>query len=103
MVAIVEEKLDAIVRLCRRYRVRSLELFGSAATGKGFDPARSDVDFLVEFLPLEPVEHAAAYFGLLRALDDLFQREVDLLEATAISNPYFLTSVNRNRSLLYAA
>jgi predicted nucleotidyltransferase len=103
MVAIVEKNLGAIVGLCQRYRVRSLELFGSAATGRGFDPARSDVDFLVEFLPLEPTEHAEAYFGLLRALDGLFQRQVDLVEATAISNPYFLTAVNQSRSLLYAA
>jgi uncharacterized protein len=103
MVALVNGKLDAIARLCERYRVRKLEIFGSAATGSGFDTATSDVDFLVEFQPLEPPEHAAAYSGLLRALDEMFGREVDLVEAAAISNPYFLTAVNKSRSLLYAA
>jgi predicted nucleotidyltransferase len=34
--------------LCRRFHVRRLDLFGSAARGD-FDPERSDVDLLVEF------------------------------------------------------
>lgn len=103
MVALVAEQLDAIARLCERYKVRRLELFGSASTGAGFDALTSDVDFLVDFLPLEPCEHAAAYFGLLRALDELLGREVDLVEAAAIANPYFLASVNKTKALLYAA
>ena len=39
--------------LCQRFRVERLELFGSA-TRDDFDPDRSDFDFLVEFLPLQP-------------------------------------------------
>jgi len=38
----------ALEELWRRYRVRSLFLFGSAARDD-FDPGRSDVDLLVEF------------------------------------------------------
>ena len=38
-----------------RYNVHCLELFGSAANGK-FDAAISDLDFLVEFEPLAPVD-----------------------------------------------
>ena len=83
--------------------VRRLELFGSAATGDGFRDGESDLDFLVEFLPLEPGTHADAYFGLLAALEDLLQRPVDLVMVRAIGNPYFLESVNRTRQVLYAA
>ena len=49
------------------YRVRKLELFGSAASDR-FDPATSDLDFLVEFDVVPPAEHARCYFGLLFAL-----------------------------------
>jgi predicted nucleotidyltransferase len=82
--------------------VRTLELFGSAAKGT-FEPERSDLDFLVDFLPLEPGPHAKAYFGLLFGLEDLFCRKIDLVETGAIENPFFLKTVNESRKLLYAA
>lgn len=77
MIALVRDKQDALLWLCARYRVKRLGLFGSA-TGEDFDPAHSDLDFMVEFLPLQPGEHAPAYFGLLAGLEDLFQRPIDL-------------------------
>ena len=40
-----------LAALCRQYRVVRLEVFGSAARGTDFDPARSDVDLLVSFAP----------------------------------------------------
>lgn len=102
MVAVVEERRQEVAALCRRHRVKRLDLFGSAAEGL-FDPASSDLDFLVEFLPLTPAGHADAYFGLLEALQDLFGREVDLVEARAVHNPYIVASINRSRTVLYAA
>ena len=103
MPRLVSEKRDDLIRLCKRYRVLRLEVFGSATTDAAFDVQRSDLDFLVEFLPLQPGEHADAYFGLLFALQDLFGRSVDLVMNRAVKNPYFLESINRNRTLLYAA
>ncbi|HPD13442.1 MAG TPA: nucleotidyltransferase domain-containing protein [Planctomycetota bacterium] len=103
MVALVEQHKPALDSLCREFRVRRLELFGSAATSEGPLAESSDLDFLVEFLPLEPGAHADAYFGLLAALEDLFGRPVDLVMTRAITNPYFLESVNRTRTVLYAA
>ena len=99
---LIEEKRDELLRLCTTYRVRRLELFGSALTGQ-FDPDTSDLDFLVEFLPLQPGEYADAYFGLLEGLREVFRRDVDLVMAKAIRNRYFLESINRSRTLLYAA
>ena len=99
---LVEEKRDDLIRLCAKYRVRRLEIFGSAITNR-FDPRTSDLDFLVEFLPLQPGEYADAYFGLLEALRGLFQRNVDLVMTGAIRNRYFLESINRSRTVLYAA
>ncbi len=88
--------------MCGRFGVKTFEVFGSAAQEAGFR-ATSDLDFLVEFLPMAPTEHADAYFGLLQSLKELFGRAVDLLEVKAINNPYLLESINRSRVKLYAA
>ncbi len=103
MIALVRQQEDALRKLCREFKVRSLELFGSAAAAESFRAEDSDLDFLVEFLPLEPGTHADAYFGLLGALEDLFRRPVDLVMTRAITNPYFLQSANQTRTVLYAA
>ena len=102
MQKLVADKQEQMAEVCRRFRVRRLELFGSAAAGN-FRAEDSDLDFLVEFLPLGPGEHAEAYFGLLEALEDLFGRPVDLVMADAIRNRYFMESVDRTRRVLYAA
>jgi predicted nucleotidyltransferase len=102
LATIVGDQLDLIRRLCAHHHVARLELFGSA-TGDRFDADASDLDFLVEFLPLAPADRADAYFGLLAALQDVFRRDVDLVEAEAVSNPYFRKAVDRQRMVLYAA
>lgn len=99
---LIENKREELSRVCERFIVRRLELFGSAADGS-FEPDTSDLDFLVEFPPLEAGEHFDAYFGLRDALEDLFGRSVDLVMTRAIRNPYFLKAVNRSRTVLYAA
>ena len=102
MQKLVADKQEQLAEVCRRFHVKRLEIFGSAAEGK-FRAEDSDLDFLVEFLPLGPGEHADAYFGLLEALKDLFGRPVDLVMADAIRNRYFKESVDRTRRPVYAA
>ncbi len=103
MVELVQKHGEDIAGLCRQYNVRCLELFGSALNEDHFDPQTSDIDFLVEFLPLEPRQHGKSYFGLLEKLQDLFGRNIDLVETKAITNPYLLESVDQNRIEIYAA
>jgi hypothetical protein len=98
----IEDNREALQDLCRRFRVRRLELFGSAASG-GFDQESSDFDFLVEFHELRHDEYADTYFGLLEELKRLFERDVDLVMVSAVKNPYFRESIERSRTLLYAA
>ena len=102
MVNIIDEKQRQLTQLCRQFGVKRFEVFGSAAQQDGFD-AHSDMDFLVEFLPMTAENHSDAYFGFLHALMDLFQRHIDLLETGAIHNPYLMESINRQRVELYAA
>lgn len=99
---VLTQRRDELQALCRRFGVRRLELFGSAATGKD-RAGESDLDFLVEFGPLPPGGYADAYFGLLESLETLFGRPVDLVVASAIKNPYFREAVERTKALLYAA
>lgn len=103
MIGLIEDNYESLKHLCERYHVKQLEVFGSALTGDQFDAEKSDLDFLVEFLPLQPGEHAECYFGLLEALQDMFHRHIDLVETKAIRNPYLLESINNNRKQIYAA
>ena len=98
----VEEKLPQIVELCQRYRVRRLDLFGSAA-GDRFDPGRSDVDFVLEYLPEAKELYPDAYFGLKEDLEALLGRHVDLVMINAVRNPYFREELEETRVQLYAA
>ena len=98
----VEEKKAELIRLCVAHHVRRLALFGSAATNR-FDPAASDLDFLVEFRPLPPAEHAEHFFGLMEDLQSRFGLPVDLVEPAPIRNPYFLEAIEESRVDLYDA
>jgi hypothetical protein len=102
MLSLIEEKRAELEALCARYRVRRLALFGSA-TDETFDPSRSDLDFAVEFAPQSPAEHSECYFGLMEALEELFQRTVDLVEYRPIKNPYFRRALEASEVVLYEA
>lgn len=99
---LLQTRLDEVRRLCEKYRVESLHLFGSAATGE-FDPETSDLDFLVQFQDMPHKEHADAYFGFLEDLERLFDRPVDLLEPEPVRNPYLWSTIERSRQVLYEA
>ncbi len=93
---------DSLYRLCETFEVERLDLFGSAARGD-FDPAKSDLDFLVVFRREGNLGAADRYLGLLAALEDLFQRKIDLVDIAAARNPYFMAEALKHRVMLYAA
>lgn len=100
MITLVSDKSDQVAELCRKFNVLRLDIFGSAVTGD-FSLEKSDLDFLVEFGPLPSGTRASTYFGLLRALENLFDRSVDLVMTTAIENPYFLRQVKKTKEVVY--
>ena len=91
-----------IAALCRRHHARRLELFGSA-TRADFDPARSDLDFLVSFDELPPVATYDAFFSLKEGLEVMFDRPVDLVVERTVRNPYLRQRVDAERQPIYAA
>lgn len=102
MVSSIKAERVALKGLCKEFRVKKLEIFGSAATDQEIADT-SDLDFLVEFDRDSSLALADQYFGLLQALEDLFGRQVDLLTSRSLKNPYFIRSVEQSRRLLYAA
>jgi uncharacterized protein len=103
MIAEIASHRQELDELCRRFHVRRLDLFGSAA-GEEFDPAHSDLDFLVEFDNRAPGALSFdTFFGLKESLEALFGRSVDLVEPSAIRNPYLKTSIERSREPIFEA
>jgi len=102
MIQLIENKREDLSQLCERYHVKRLEVFGSA-TSDDFEPDRSDIDMVVEFLPMPPAQHAESYFGLMSELKKLFGTEIDLLEAAPINNPYFKQAIEQTKTVLYEA
>ena len=100
MIALVEQRKEAIANLCRLYGVRRLDLFGSAATGL-FDARTSDLDFLVDFVDRSP-GYLRRYLDLADALEKLFGRKVDLVtERSLRKHPRFHESVEESREAVY--
>lgn len=80
MIDAIDLHREELRDLCRRFHVRRLDLFGSAAH-EDFDPERSDLDFLVEFDCTHPeAMKFKTYLGLKDSLERLFGRPVDLVE-----------------------
>lgn len=91
---------SGIAAICQRYGIRRLEVFGSAARANDFDPAHSDADFLVEFASgVQPGLNAI--FGAKAGLEALLGRGVDLVEPSAVRNPYVLASINRDHKVIF--
>ena len=95
-------KREEIAALCRQHHVRRLSVFGSA-TRDDFDPARSDVDLLVEFDTDSIDRYARNFFSLEESMLSLFDRKVDLITEGVIKNPYRLRSIEADKVLVYAA
>lgn len=98
----IAQHRQGISEICQRYRIRRLDVFGSAAGAGDFDPAMSDADFLVEFAAGEQ-PGLSEYFSLKHALEELLGRAVDLVEPGALRNPYVIRSIDRNREPVYGA
>jgi len=94
--------LERLVRLCDQCKVKRLDIFGSATT-TDFDPATSDLDFLVAFEEIRPSAYVKAYFGLLEGLVETFQRPVDLVTDEGLRNPHFVQRIETESFNLYTS
>jgi predicted nucleotidyltransferase len=97
----IEAKREEIAALCRTHHVRRLSIFGSAVRDD-FDPQTSDVDVRVE-LDENAEKSAFDSFDFRDKLIELLGREVDLISAREIENPYLRRIVENSQVTLYAA
>jgi predicted nucleotidyltransferase len=100
MIAEVEEKRKDIQDLCERYGVIRLAIFGSAARGE-FDPATSDLDFLVLFDRRDQPDYVERYLDMADALEALFARKVDLVTELSARSPYFRAAIEKDLESIY--
>lgn len=96
---LVESNIDEIRDLCRRHYVSQLFVFGSVLTNRF--KKKSDIDFIVDFQGINLYDYADNYFDLKNSLENLFKREIDLLEDKAINNPYLRQSIDSSKQLIY--
>ena len=89
---IVEKKSDRLKKLCEKYKVAKLYVFGSVLNNH-FN-TESDIDFIVSFDKVDLEDYADNYFDFKFSLEDLFNRNIDLLEDKAIKNPFFKKAID---------
>ena len=56
---------------------------------------------VVNFNPIELNDYVDNYFSLKDSLENLLEREVDLLEDKAIKNPILRNNIDRTKQLIY--
>lgn len=95
----VNQYKKQIIELCDKHNVEHLYIFGSAL--KNTMTKDSDVDLLVKFKQFNIAKYFQNYMDFKRSLQNLFKRNVDLLEEQTLSNPYLIKSINQNKELIY--
>ena len=91
---------EALRRLCERWRIVELAVFGSAARGE-MRPD-SDIDLMITFA----VGAGWSLWDLVELREELaalFGRPVDLVESGSIRNPFRRRSIERDLTPIYAA
>jgi predicted nucleotidyltransferase len=88
-----------ITDLCRKYGVKKLFAFGSVLSDQFNE--QSDVDLIVDFDKQAIKDHFINYFDFKYSLEDIFGREVDLLEEQPIRNSYLRKNIENTKTLIY--
>lgn len=98
---LIELNINTIIELCRKYKVKTLAVFGTILTDKFNE--KSDVDLLVDFEQTDPdtFDYVSNYFDLRDSLETLFKRKVDLIEYGSHMNPVFKKSIDRKKQMIY--
>ena len=96
---LIENNIQKIIALCKKHKVGKLFVFGSILTNRFNE--KSDVDMVVDFDKVNLEDYADNYFDFKYSLEELFGREVDLLEDKAIRNPILRRNIDNSKQLVY--
>ena len=97
---LINQNLEQVLALCKKYKVKTMYVFGSILTSRFND--NSDVDLLVNFSnDIDYLSYADNILDLYADLKSLFGRDIDLVDESAIKNPYFKKEIERTKQLIY--
>ena len=96
---LIKKHSSKITNLCIKHSVLELYVFGSVLTDSF--TKESDLDFLVKFGDVNLFDYFDNYMDFKEALENLFNREVDLLEVQTLKNPILKRSIDKNKLKLY--
>jgi predicted nucleotidyltransferase len=97
----VDLKTKELRKLCKKFNVKELYLFGSATTDEF--SADSDLDFIVKFNRRGFEGAFAQFIDFKQKLEQIYDRPVDLYHLKKFRNSIFQQEVERSKELLYAA
>ena len=86
--------------ICQKWNIVELAVFGSAIRSDFNE--KSDVDILVKFEKTSEIS-LLDIVEIKSELEDLFKRDVDILELQAVKNPFRRKNILSNIEVLYAA
>jgi uncharacterized protein len=87
-----------LARLCEKYGIAELDVFGSVARGE--DDAESDIDLLYVLKPGNDI--GIEFFGFQEELEDLLGRKVDVVSKEGL-HWVIRDQVLKDAQVLYAA
>lgn len=97
---VLKNKLPEVRTLFKKYNVKRAYAFGSVCTSSFTD--ESDIDFLISFEDgLDPLVQGENWWSLYYALQELMNRNVDLVTEYTLKNPYFIKVLNRTKTSIY--
>ncbi len=97
---LINNNIQKLFSLCKKYKVRKLYAFGSILTPRFNE--QSDIDILVDFnVEINHNNYADNYFDFYYALKSLFGREIDLVDESSVKNPYFKEELEETKYLIY--
>ena len=96
---LIDSKSSVLNKICKKYHVSLLYVFGSILTKKFSD--KSDIDFIVYFEQIPILEYADNFFDFMQELETIFNRKIDLVSGKAMKNPYFIKEIEQTKQLVY--
>lgn len=96
----IQPHLPEVFELFKKHKITSAYLFGSVLT-EDFNES-SDVDFLVNIQSdLDPVECGGHLWDLTYELEELLERDVDVITERSLKNPYFIKQLEETKYCIY--
>jgi predicted nucleotidyltransferase len=93
------KNIEQIKQICKELSVKNFSVFGSVLTDNF--SSDSDIDFVVDFDEKDPFIYTDLYFQLKEKLEQILNRQIDLIEERGIKNPFFRKEIDESKVVIY--